>query len=162
MHYPVAFSHVGITVTDIDAAIDWYREILGCRLVIGPIHGKHDGSHFGEVCRDIFGERFSECKLAHVSTSNGVSIELFEFVEPKNEVPEDNFEYWKNGTFHFCLVDPDIEGLAKRIDEAGGKQRSKVWPVFPGEDYKAVYCQDPWGNIIEIYNASTEQIFSNR
>ncbi|GLH80730.1 hypothetical protein SSBR45G_56390 [Bradyrhizobium sp. SSBR45G] len=38
--------------------------------------------------------------------------------------------------FHFCLVDPDIEGLAARIESMGGKQRSKICTLFEGEPFK--------------------------
>ena len=64
--------------------------------------------------------------------------------------------------FHFCLVDPNIEGLAKRIIDMGGKQRSDIWALFEGEPFKAVYCEDPWGNLIEIYSHSTELMYANR
>ena len=36
-------------------------------------------------------------------------------------IPENNFEYWKTGIFHFCVQDPDVEGLAEKIVAAGGK-----------------------------------------
>jgi hypothetical protein len=60
------------------------------------------------------------------------------------------------------VVDPDIEGLAKRIADSGGKQNSAVWTLLEGEPFQAVYCQDPWGNIIEIYSHSTELMYANR
>ena len=72
-----------------------------------------------------------------------------------------NFEYWKTGIFHICLTDPEIETLAKRIDESGGKQRSKVWKLWPDKPYKVCYCEDPWGNIIELSSHNYEQTWSN-
>ncbi|WP_431272020.1 hypothetical protein [Dankookia sp. P2] len=74
----------------------------------------------------------------------------------------ENFQYWRTGVFHFCLIDPNIEELARRIAEHGGQQRSKVWSLFEGEPFKAVYCEDPWGNLIEIYSHSTELMYANR
>jgi len=44
-----------------------------------------------------------------------------------------NFEYWKTGVFHFCVQDPDVEGLAAKIIENGGKQRMPVREYYPGE-----------------------------
>ena len=38
-------------------------------------------------------------------------------------LPENNFEYWRTGIFHFCVQDPDVEGLAQNIVDAGGKRR---------------------------------------
>lgn len=161
-HYPVPVTHVGLTVTDIEAAAKWYREVLCCRHIIGPVHIKNDGSQLWKVFKGIFGDRFEEGYVCHLATANGVGIELFQFVTPESEPASNNFEYWKTGVFHFCVVDPDIDGLARRIADHGGKQRSDVWTLFEGQPFKAVYCQDPWGNLIEIYSHSTELMYANR
>ncbi len=59
------------------------------------------------------------------------------------------------------MQDPDIEGLAKKIVERGGKQRMPVRDFHPGEKpFKRVYCEDPFGNIIEIYTYSYETTYS--
>jgi len=55
------------------------------------------------------------------------------------------------------MKDPDVEGLAKKIVEHGGKQRMPIREYYPGEKpYKMVYMEDPFGNIIEIYSHSYE------
>ena len=74
----------------------------------------------------------------------------------------DNFEYWKTGIFHFCVQDPDVEGLAERIVEAGGKKRMEAPRYYyPGEKpYRMIYMEDPFGNILEIYSHSYELIYS--
>ena len=159
--YPRAFSHVGITVPDIDKAVEWYAAVLGFTLLAGPMDVRGGEGATGEASGDIFGTRMDRFRLAHMVGADGVGLEIFEFVEPEVETPGDNFEYWKIGIFHFCVVDPDIEGMARRIAEAGGKQRSKVWPLNPYKPYKVCYCEDPWGNIVEINSHSYEQTWSN-
>jgi hypothetical protein len=72
------------------------------------------------------------------------------------------FDYCRGGAFHFPWVDPDVEGLVERIVATGGRQRSKVWTVLPGQPYKAVYCEDPFGNIIEVFSHSHESTFANQ
>lgn len=52
-----------------------------------------------------------------------MGFEVFEFIDPKEEQRENNFEYWKTGFFHIGITNPNIEELAKRIAEKGGKQR---------------------------------------
>ena len=158
---PVA--HLGISVPDLGAAIDWYRNVMGFRLMTEP--GEiliEDGGHFAELCADIFGPQLKRLKMAHIATANGTALELFEFVDPAYEAPADNFRYWGGGIFHFCVVDPDVEGLVERITTTGGRQRSKVWTVFEGQPYKAVYCEDPWGTIVEIYSHNHESTFANQ
>jgi catechol-2,3-dioxygenase len=94
-----------------------------------------------------------------MSTGDRVGIELFEF--RNQETPEDNFECWKTGVFHFCIQDPDVEGLAERIIAAGGKQRMPVREYFPGEKpFRMVYMEDPFGNILEIYSHSYELTYA--
>ncbi|MBB3475752.1 VOC family protein [Sphingomonas sp. BK345] len=152
-----------MTVTDIFAATKWYVDVLGCRHTIGPLHIRNDGSPTASVFKGIFGNPMQELYVSHVATANGVGIELFQFVTPPTEDNRaHNFEYWKTGVFHFCVVDPDIEGLATRIAATGGKQNSAIWTLFEGEPFKAVYCEDPWGNLIEIYTHSTELFYANR
>ena len=56
-----------------------------------------------------------------------------------------------------------IEELAQRIAEAGGRMRSsRVWPVFEGEPYRTCYCEDPFGNVVELYSHSHERTYANR
>lgn len=161
---PRAVAHIGITVPDIDAAIKWYEDVLGFRLIGGGEVDLHDGSHFAQLCTDVFGADTGQntLRLAHLSTANGAALELFEYVDPPTEIPENNFVYRRAGINHFCVIDPDVAGLARRIEETGGKQRSKVWSLFEGQPYELVYCQDPWGTIIEIYSHSHEQFFANQ
>lgn len=52
---------------------------------------------------------------------------------------------------------PNIEELTKKIVEAGGKQRMPIREYYHSKKpYKMVYCEDPFGNIIEIYTHSYE------
>jgi hypothetical protein len=51
-----------------------------------------------------------------------------------------NFEYWKTDIFHFSVQYPDVEGLAAKIVEHGGKQRMPVCEYYPGGKlYRMVY-----------------------
>jgi len=127
--YPRSFSHIGLSITDLDAAIKFYIEVMG------------------------------SFRIAHLSTGDRVGVEIFEF--PNAERRANNFEYWKTGVFHFCVQDPDVEGLAEKIVSAGGKQRMPVREYYPGEKpYRMVYMEDPFGNIIEIYSHSYELTYS--
>lgn len=154
-------NHIGVNVPDIDAAVAWYRDVLGCFVLAEPSDASVDGSHFGKVVADIFGPKFQAVRMAHLSTADGVGIELFQFLTPKTEVPANTFDYWRAGIFHFCLTARDLEQAAASVVENGGKILSKAWKLFGNKNYRVIYCQDPWGTIIEFYNASYEQYFSN-
>ena len=157
---PISFSHIGITVPDLDRAIQFYRDALGLYLVMGPAEVIPDDSAIGQMCDDVFGQDWGRFRIAHMSTADRIGVELFEFERTTPESPA--FEYWRPGLFHFCVQDPDLEGRVAKIIEHGGKQRmQQVRSYYPGEKpYRMVYCEDPFGNIFEIYSHSYELTYS--
>ncbi len=159
MIFPRTFSHIGLSVTDLEKAVKFYTEVFGFYVIMPPTEITEDDSAIGVMCTDVFGEGWGSFKIAHLSTGDKIGIEIFEF--PNAEDPENNFEYWKTGIFHFCIQDPDIERLAEKIVEHGGKQRMPVREYYPGEKpYRMVYCEDPFGNILELYSHSYELTYS--
>lgn len=156
---PVAFNHVGVVVSDINAAIAWYSEVMGFTLVAGPMDLTSDGAE-GPKVLDVLGGKLEHLKIAHMSTGNGVGFELFEPVDPPLEKRENTIEFWRSGFFHICVTDPDVEGLVKTIVETGGKQLSQIWPDRPPpkEEFRMCYCADPFGNVVEVYSHSYESM----
>jgi hypothetical protein len=110
----------------------------------------------------IFGPNFKKVQVAWLSAGNSVGFEIFEFEDPKAEINSNNFEYWKSGFFHFSITDPDIDGLCKKIKDTGGKQRTDILHVNDSKPHHRIaYCEDPFGNIIEIFTYSYEQLNAN-
>lgn len=155
-----AITHIGMTVSNLDAAINWYKEALGFRIIAGPFDMKTEE---GDMTRDLQGNEVKHIRNVHMSAANQVGIELFEFVVPETK-GETVRKPWDPGIFHLCVVAEggDVHGMAKKIEKTGGKIISKIWPLDEEKAYYLVYCQDPFGNIIEVYSHSTEQIFANR
>jgi catechol 2,3-dioxygenase-like lactoylglutathione lyase family enzyme len=161
---PKEINHIGlsISVPDIQEAIDWYTKIFGFKVIAGPDTIVADESPDGLILKDIFGQDFREAKVAWLSSGNQVGFEIFQFIDPKAERRADNFEYWKSGFFHICITDPNIEELCNKICENGGIQRGKVHkPVGDKQEYKLVYCEDPYGNIIEIFTHNFDQFITS-
>jgi uncharacterized glyoxalase superfamily protein PhnB len=68
----------------------------------------------------------------------------------------------RHETFHFCIQDPDVEGLIEKIVAAGGKQHMPVREYFPGKKpYRMCYVKDPFGIVFEIYSHSYELTYSD-
>lgn len=149
--YPRALAHVGLAVPDIDEAIEWYTDVLGWRRLKGPRISTSTEGYGGRRAVDVLGE-YTEMKVAQLLTGNGIGVELFEFedaAEPQTSEPR------RMGYFHICVVDPDVEGLAAKIDQFGGDHYSDVWRLYEDSDtYLLTYCTDPFGNMIEIYSHS--------
>lgn len=159
--YPRSINHIAVSVTDLNRAVKWYKEVFGFTVVNGPVEFEADDSSLGIAARDIHGPNFRKMRMVWLSSGNQVGFEMFEYIDPKAERRIDNFEYWKSGFFHICVTDPNIEELCKRISDSGGRQRSRIWDVDPDKGYKIAFCEDPFGNVIEIYTHSYEQLVTS-
>jgi len=157
--YPRTFSHIGLSVPNIEEAIKFYTEVFGWYVIMEPSEIHNDDSAIAQMCRDVFGDYWESFRIAHLATGDKIGIELFEF--SNHEKPENNFEFWKTGLFHFCIQDPNIEEIVNKIKAYGGKQRMPIREYYPGEKpYKMVYVEDPFGNVFEIYTHSYELTYS--
>jgi lactoylglutathione lyase family protein len=159
--YPKSFSHIGITVPSIKEAVKFYSEVMGWYIIMEPaVVKKEKETAIGQMCIDVFGDDWEEFEIAHMSTSDGIGIELFSFPHGVKEAPE--FNPFKTGLFHFCVQDPEIEALTNKIVEHGGKQRMPIREYYPKDKpFKMVYVEDPFGIVFEIYTHSYELTYSS-
>jgi len=156
---PRSFSHIGLSVPDVDAAVKFYTDVMGFYTIMEPTDVKEDDSDIGQMCTDVFGEGWKKLRIAHLSTADRIGLELFEF--DGNHAPDDNMAFRRHGTFHFAIQDPDLEGLLEKIVAAGGKQRMPVRKYYPDEKpYRMVYVEDPFGIVFELYSHSYELTYS--
>jgi catechol 2,3-dioxygenase-like lactoylglutathione lyase family enzyme len=154
--YPRAFNHVGVAVPDVERAVAWYREVLGFTLISGPNLITSEPPN-GLQPLDVLGARFRRMRMAHLVSGNGVGIEFFEAIEPPCRPAADEVSFDRVGIFHLCVTDPDIEGLAERVVQSGGRRLSKVWQERADSSaHRMIYCADPFGIVIEIYTHSYE------
>ena len=159
--YPKSFSHIGITVPDIAKAVQFYEEVMGWYVIMSPsVVEEENDTAIGQMCIDVFGKNWGSFEIAHMSTSDGIGIELFSFPNMSDEKPE--FSPFKTGLFHFCVQDPEIELLTDKIVAYGGKQRMPIREYYPNDKpFKMVYVEDPFGIIFEIYTHSYELTYSS-
>jgi catechol 2,3-dioxygenase-like lactoylglutathione lyase family enzyme len=98
-----AFSHVGITVPDLDRAVDFYTKVFGWYLIMKPTKVVEDDSAIGIMCKDVFGNGFGTFRIAHMSTSDKIGVELFEWAghgkaEEQPRVPQErHFPFLRAG-----------------------------------------------------------------
>ena len=159
--YPKSFSHIGITVPDIGKAVAFYEEVMGWYVIMPPSEVlEENDTAIGQMCIDVFGSNWGSFEIAHMSTSDGIGVELFSFPNMSDEKPV--FSPFKTGLFHFCVQDPEIEKLTDKIVAYGGKQRMPIREYYPNDKpYKMVYVEDPFGIIFEIYTHSYELTYSS-
>ena len=155
-------NHIGIMVGDMDQAVEFYTQALGLKLVMNNTRVIEERkSAIGRMCVAVFGEGFNEFNIAHLVTSDGIGIELFQMLghEDKHDL---NFK--RLGIFHFCLQSDDFDGTIKKVEQLGGKKTMDEHRYHPEDDtrpYKMVYLEDPFGNLFELYSHSYEETYSS-
>lgn len=129
--YPKAFSHIGLSVPDLEKAAAFYQEVMGWYTIMKPtVVMEESESAIGKMCVDAFGKGWGSFKIAHLSTGDKIGVEMFEF---KNNRKPAEFEFWNTGTFYFCVQDPNIEALVEKIVARGGKRRMPIGEYYPNE-----------------------------
>jgi len=140
------FFHAGVTVSDMDAALRFYRDGLGLEV-------SYDGAASGADAARIWGMEPGDVRVVflRVPGSDAV-VELFEFggVE-RHAASARPVDY---GAGHFCLFVDDADALFARLTSMGFRSRGgEVVEITRGRHtgVKAVYMIDPDGYHVELY-----------
>lgn len=159
---PIALSvnHVGVTVPDVFAAIDWYGTVFGLRCIMGPRllePGHHDEA------RSALGPRFKRAWQAHLLAANGVGLELFQFIDPPVNDRDERVPvpYTVRGPWHVCLTNQDVAGTVETVIRHGGTRLSDPVAFVRGRPWVLAYVADPWGTVLEVMSHSYAEVFSN-
>ena len=154
-------NHIGLFVGDMDKAIEFYTQALGLRLIMGNTKIEEERqTAIGKMCIAVFGEGFKGFNIAHMVTTDGIGVELFEM---KERAERHDVDFSRLGIFHFCLQTDDFEGVIEKTEKLGGKVRMDIMRYHPEDDsrpYKMVYLEDPFGNLFELYSHTYEETYS--
>jgi len=140
--------HVALRTGDIDRAAKFWVDALDGRLAT-PI-ALRGGAYFDQ----LFGPG-SKVKICYIVFEAG-SVELFEFVEPRRELPASS--QTGDGMMHFGVTVDDVPAWLARVEAAGGKRRLEVNHMGGRPDApRFVYCEDHEGHVFELMEATTEE-----
>jgi catechol 2,3-dioxygenase-like lactoylglutathione lyase family enzyme len=155
-------NHIGLMVGDMDKAVEFYTKVLGLRVIMNNTKVQEEReTAIGRMCIAVFGEGFKGFNIAHLVTTDGIGVELFE-MKARDERHQVDFS--RLGIFHFCLQTDDFDGVMKKTQEYGGKVRMDVMRYHPEDDIrpaKMVYLEDPFGNLFELYSHTYEETYSS-
>lgn len=155
-------NHIGILVGEMDKAIEFYTNALGLKVVMGKSKVEEERkSAIGRMCVAVFGEGFEGFNIAHLITTDGIGVELFEM---KNREERHEVNFSKIGIFHFCLETEDFLGVIERTKKFGGKVRMDIMRYHPEDENKQakmVYLEDPFGNLFELYSHTYSETYSS-
>ncbi len=131
--------HTGITVPDMDQALDFFTNVLGCRAAMsfGPFSG------MGEVLN--IDPRATVEKITMVRCGAGSNIELFKYASPdqKDMTPKNS----DIGGMHIALYVDDVQKAKDYLDAKGVKTFKGPIPVGqgPAAGETILYFVAPWG-----------------
>lgn len=140
---------IGISVTDIERSISFYRDILGLEKVV------ENHAAFSGIVDEISGGRASRVRSCLLSAKGGsrMTIELFEVSQPRGRSIPFAANWGDFGYLQVAFSCDDIRGMASDIEAAGTsllcspKVMDGGIPDHPGE---FVYARDPDGIPVEF------------
>ncbi len=142
-------SHTGITVSDIDRSLAFYRDVLGFDVTEKKSHG---GSFFESVT----GVAGVQMEIAYVKAP-GHEIELLHYLNPHGA--NSTLRPCDPGFLHIAFMVENIDGVINAVEKAGFKAMTSPAPTKP-EGYRAgwraVYTRDPDGVVLEFMEAAKD------
>ncbi len=145
----VGIHHVAIGVPDFRKGLEFYRDVLGFEVLS---EGEIRDNEPADRAVGLDGIRAS---VAMLKAPNAY-IELWEYTSPE---PQDQRQRpCDYGYPHFAL---QVRGMQEEYDRLSAAGMRFVGPPVELGTSSAVYGQDPFGNVIEIYeirDSSTPQL----
>jgi catechol 2,3-dioxygenase-like lactoylglutathione lyase family enzyme len=141
-----AIDHVGVTVADLDRAVEFWCGRLGLRQI----------SRVTETGPDIaalIGEDTVEIEIADLDAGDGRIIELIRYIRPAGRPVRQRST--EPGSSHIAVRVDDLDAALERIQGSQARQISRHPVVLhdPGGAWDGVACcyiADPDGNIVEL------------
>ena len=140
-------AHIGITVSDLDRSVSFYKNELGLEYV---------GEMFmeGPSTEALFQRASANARVAYLKTldEHAPLVELIQFTDKPSECDEPTL--FKTSISELCFMVDDIDAEYSRLSDLGVKFMSEP-QTFDSTQYgfgksRAVYLYDPDGNILEL------------
>lgn len=140
----IAADHTGITVTNLERSLAFWRDVLGFEL-------SHRAHQKGELAAEITGVPGAEIQLAVLKTPTGHRIELLEYLAPadrKHIEPRP----CDVGSVHIALTVDDLDAVLSAIAPFGWKIAGEPQTLTSGPNAgrRVVYVGDGDGTTIEF------------
>ena len=146
--FVTGFYHAGVTVTDMERSLAFYRDLLGLEV-------EFDVRLDGAYLREVLALAFDRIRAVYLRIPGGGFIELLEYegIErfPAAARPCDP------GGGHVCLRVADIHRLVERLQAAGYVARGgRVTAITagPNRGARSTYMSDPDGYSVELFEAA--------
>ena len=147
----VAADHTGVTVSNLERSLAFWRDVLGCEL-------SHTAHQKGELAREITGVKGAEIKLAVLKAPGGHKIELLEYLAPADR-RHVTLRPCDVGSAHVALLVENLDAVLARIAASGWKAAGEPQTLTAGPNAgkRVVYVRDPDGITIEFMQLAKQQ-----
>ena len=145
----LAADHTGITVSNLERSLEFWRDVLGFEL-------SHRAHQKGELAEQITGVAGAEILIAVVKAP-GHKIELLEY-----RAPADRQHFRPRpcdvGSVHIALIVGNLDAVLARIASSGWKAAGKpqMLTAGPNAGKRVIYVRDPDGTTIEFMQMPTQ------
>jgi catechol 2,3-dioxygenase-like lactoylglutathione lyase family enzyme len=142
--------HVGVTVSDLDRALGFYRDLLGLTV-------RERVEESGGAVAEVTGLPGAHVRIADLELGDGRVIELVEYVAPEGRPLSQRT--CDPGACHLAVEVINVDAVAGRLRAAGMVLRSEpvtladAGPHWSG--VRLVYAVDPDGVTVELVQRAT-------
>lgn len=145
----LAFAHPAVVVSDLEAARGFYEKMFGFRKI------GDEGWQDNPTVDKAIGLEGSACK-GYMLAGHNCCLELFEFSAPRQTAPAPaGLGPHESGIRHLSFYVDDCQKEYERFIELGGAALGE--PTNIGDGIHAVYCRDPFGNIVELCEIASDE-----
>ena len=142
----VGVDHIGLTVPNIQQAIEWYEDILGA---VAPLtFGPFEGAFLEGALNVVPGTGINQITTLRIGHSAG--IELFDYHSPtqRHDVPLNSD--WSG--HHIAFYVTDIDDAVEYMDSRGVDRLFGPFTLTdgPAAGQSINYFRTPWGSFIEF------------
>ena len=140
----IAADHTGITVSNLDKSLAFWRDVLGFEL-------SHRAHHTGDLASEVTGVAGAEISLA-VLKGHGHKIELLEYHAPADRKQNVDLRPCDVGSVHVALMIDNLDAVLSAIAASGWRAAGKPQTLKSGPNAgkRVVYIRDPDGTTIEF------------
>ncbi len=146
----LAADHTGITVTNLDRSLAFWRDVLGFEF-------SHRAHQTGDLAREITGVAGAEIEIA-VLKAPGHKIELLQYLAPADRSHVD-LRPCDVGSAHIALTVDNLDAVLAAVATSGWKAAGKPQTLQSGPNAgkRVVYVRDPDGTTIEFMRAQPSE-----
>ncbi|MEY2485465.1 MAG: hypothetical protein QOH39_1113 [Verrucomicrobiota bacterium] len=139
----IAADHTGITVSNLERSLAFWRDVLGFEL-------SHRAHHTGNLASDVTGVQGAEISIA-VLKGYGHKIELLEYLAPPDRKRVD-LRPCDVGSVHVAFTVDDLDAVISAIAAYGWNPAGAPQTLTSGPNAgkRVAYVRDPDGTTIEF------------